>query len=184
MPLVSHLFFCVVAALHQPVHDLSWRGLVLQVVDGACTAQRITTAGISSVLRKQLLLLPTQTIACLVLVTCLVSSAYAAAGAGGVVLHAVVLACCQQLAQEVLLLPCLWLCCAADGAGCPPYLFLGPCACPQHAQQAAQQEPAAATSQHSKKAAAQQRPLVKQSVLMHSKFAGSTVTQAVQQCRL
>lgn len=32
----SHLFLCVVAALHQPVHNLRGRGLVLQVVDGTC----------------------------------------------------------------------------------------------------------------------------------------------------
>jgi hypothetical protein len=33
----AHLLLCVVAALHQPVHDLSWRGLVLEVVDGTCS---------------------------------------------------------------------------------------------------------------------------------------------------
>jgi hypothetical protein len=31
-----HLLLCVIAALHQPIHDLGWRGLVLQVVDGTC----------------------------------------------------------------------------------------------------------------------------------------------------
>jgi hypothetical protein len=40
---VPHLLLCVVAALHEPVHDLRGGRLVLEVVDGACLGVHAAT---------------------------------------------------------------------------------------------------------------------------------------------
>jgi hypothetical protein len=40
---VPHLLLCVVGALHEPVHDLRGRRLVLEVVDGACLGVHAAT---------------------------------------------------------------------------------------------------------------------------------------------